>query len=354
MLLRFPYHLVSVLLLLSITKASAQNAMPDTVCIGTVRQYKVNDATVPSTYTWKIGTSTQSSTTNIMSVTWNTAGTFRISVQEHGISGCDGDIITAIVVVKPLPVPDAGPDATICFGSTYQLKGSGGSEYQWTPPSFLSGTTISNPAVTVPAAGLYRYVLNVTDANGCKSLHSDTVILTVLPPAKISAGNDTSIAVSQPLQLNAVDVNGVNFNNYIWTPSFGLNNPFIKDPLSIPSSDITYSVTATNTAGCIATDDIKIRVFQGPELYVPNAFTPNGDGLNDVLRPTCAGIRELKFFSVFNRYGQMVFTTTRAGEGWNGIFLGQQQNAAAFTWIAEAIDYKGNIIKRNGIAVLIR
>lgn len=354
MLLRFRYHLVSVLLLLSITKASAQNAMPDTVCIGTIRQYKVNDATVPSTYTWKIGTSTQTSTTNIMNVTWNTAGTFRISVQEHGINGCDGDIISGIVVVKPFPIPNAGPDATICFGSTYQLQGSGGAVYQWAPPSYLSGTKISNPVVTVPGAGIYRYLLSVTDANGCKSQRSDTVLLTVLPPAKVFAGNDTAIAINQPLQLNAVDVNGVNFNNYIWTPSFGLNNPFVKDPVSILNRDVTYSVTATNAAGCVATDDIKVRVFQGPELYVPNAFTPNGDGLNDVIRPTCAGVRELKFFSVFNRYGQMVFTTTKVGEGWNGIFLGQKQNAGAFTWVAEAIDYKGNTIKRSGIAILVR
>jgi gliding motility-associated-like protein len=342
------------MLLLSITKASAQTAMPDTVCIGTVRQYKVNDATVPSTYVWMINGVTQSSNKNTFSVTWNNAGTFTVTVQEYAATGCPGDLRTGIVVVKPFPIPNAGPDATICFGSSYQLKGSGGILYQWTPPSFLSNTNIPNPVVNVPGAGTYRYVLNVTDANGCTSNTKDTIVLTVLPEAKIFAGNDTSIAINQPLQLNAVDVNGSNFNSYNWSPSFGLNNAFIKDPLSITNRDVTYIVTARNAAGCVATDDIKVRVFQGPELYVPNAFTPNGDGLNDVIRPICAGIRELKRFSVFNRYGQMVFTTTKVGEGWNGIFLGEKQNAGAFTWIAEAIDYKGNVINRKGIAILIR
>lgn len=328
--------------------------MPDTVCIGTVRQYKVNDATTPSTYTWMINGVTQASNKNTLSVTWNTAGTFNIAVQEFAATGCPGDLRTGTVIVKPFPIPNAGPDATICFGTTYQLKGSGGSVYQWTPPALLSNSNIANPFVNTPGAGVYRYALSVTDANGCRSQKSDTVVLTVLSEAKVFAGNDTSIAINQPLQLNAADVNGSNFNSYNWSPSFGLNNPFIKDPLSIINRDVTYIVTARNAAGCEATDDIKIRVFQGPEIYVPNAFTPNGDGLNDVFRPTCAGIRELKYFSVFNRYGQMVFTTTKVGEGWNGIFKGEKQNAGGFTWIAEAIDYKGNTITRKGIAVLIR
>jgi gliding motility-associated-like protein len=297
---------------------------------------------------------TQPGNKNSLSVTWNTAGTFNISVQEFAATGCPGDLRTGTVIVKPFPIANAGPDAAICFGTTYQLNGTGGSVYQWTPATFLSNANISNPLVNTPASGIFRYVLNVTDASGCKSQKSDTVVLTVLPEAKVFAGNDTSIAINQPLQLNAVDVNGSNFNSYNWSPSFGLNNPFIKGPLSILNRDVTYIVTARNAAGCVATDDIKVRVFQGPELYVPNAFTPNGDGLNDVIRPTCAGIRELKFFSVFNRYGQMVFTTTKVGEGWNGIFLGEKQNAGAFTWIAEAVDYKGNTITRKGIAILIR
>jgi gliding motility-associated-like protein len=113
-------------------------------------------------------------------------------------------------------------------------------------------------------------------------------------------------------------------------------------------------VTATTAQGCIATDDIKVKVFVLAEIFVPNAFTPNGDGLNDVIRPVLAGIRELKYFSVFNRYGQMVFSTTKLGEGWNGIFKGDRQNAGGFTWMAEAIDFKGNTIQRKGVVILIR
>lgn len=348
-----------LLMLLCITKVTAQNAMPDTVCIGTSRVYKVNDAATPSSYTWRINGLAQSSTKNDISITWTTPGIYTLTVQEHANNGCDGDIRTGIIYVIPPPVPNAGPDMVVCFGTTPQLNGSGGSSYQWTPPTYLSSTTIANPVMNAPFAGVYRYVLDVTDAFGCKAVKKDTVLITMLPPVKVFAGNDTAIAVNQQLQLNAVDVNSSGFINYLWSPSSGLNNSGIKNPVAlfnsaIGNNGITYRVTARTAEGCTATDDITVKVFVQADMYVPNAFTPNGDGLNDVLRPVLAGIRELKYFSVFNRYGQLVFTTTKSGEGWNGMFKGEKQNAGGFTWMAEAVDFKGNIIQKNGVAILIR
>lgn len=355
---RLSYQTV-LLVLLCITKAAAQNAMPDTVCIGTSRVYKVNDAATASTYTWKLNGVIQSSTKNDISIVWNNPGIYTLTVQEHANNGCDGDIRTGIIYVIPPPVPNAGPDMVVCFGTTPRLNGSGGSSYQWSPPNYLSGTTIPNPVMNAPFAGLYRYVLDVTDAFGCKALQKDTVLITILPPVKVFAGNDTAIAVNQQLQLNAVDVNNSGFINYLWSPSSGLNNSGIKNPVAffnsaIGNNGITYRVTARTAAGCTATDDITVKVFVQADMYVPNAFTPNGDGLNDVLRPALAGIRELKYFRVFNRYGEMVFATTKPGEGWNGMFKGEKQNAGGFTWMAEAIDFKGNSIHKNGVALLIR
>lgn len=118
-----------MLLLLSNRQTIAQIAMPDTVCIGTNRIYKVNDATTPLTYTWKIDGITQSATRNEMNITWNIAGTFLLTVQEHANNGCDGDIRSGLVYVIPLPVANAGPDAVVCFENTARLNGSGGAFY---------------------------------------------------------------------------------------------------------------------------------------------------------------------------------------------------------------------------------
>jgi gliding motility-associated-like protein len=336
-----------------INKVSAQIAMPDTVCVGTSRVYKVNDAIVLSTYTWKIDGVTQSSTKNDISITWNTAGTFLLSVQEHVLNGCDGDIRSGLVYVNPLPVPNAGPDVSICFGDVVRLNGSGGAVYQWSPPNYLSNTNTANPLVTLPLAGTYRYILSVSN-KGCQSIAKDTVIITMRPPVKVFAGNDTLVTISQPLQLNAVDVNNSSFINYIWSPPLGLSNTQIKNPVAILNNNITYTVTAKTIDGCTAKDDIVIKVFAAPEIYVPNAFTPNNDGQNDVLRPILTGIRQLKYFAVYNRYGQEIYRTSVHGQGWNGLVKGVMQNTGAFVWIAEAVDYKGNILKREGMAVLVK
>jgi gliding motility-associated-like protein len=176
----------------------------------------------------------------------------------------------------------------------------------------------------------------------------------MLPPVSVFAGNDTLITINQPLQLNAIDVNNSGFINYTWSPSFGLNNALIKDPVAILNNNITYTVTAKTAEGCTAKDDIAIKVFAAPEIYVPNAFTPNKDGVNDLLRPILTGIKELKYFAVYNRYGQQIYITTVPGQGWNGLVKGEMQNTGAFVWIAEAVDYKGNILKRNGIALLVK
>jgi hypothetical protein len=108
------------------------------------------------------------------------------------------------VHVIPPPVPDAGLDVIVCFGNTIRLNGSGGSIYQWSPPTWLSNTTVANPIVSIPVAGTYNYVLNVSTINGCRSIKGDTVSVTILPQVKVFAGRDTSISINQPLYMVAI------------------------------------------------------------------------------------------------------------------------------------------------------
>ena len=261
---------------------------------------------------------------------------------------------TITVLVNPAPVAYAGRDTGICFGTNLQLNGSGGTAYIWRPSTYLSSAGISNPVVVQPAPGFITYRLTVTDANGCISLKDDDITIGISRQAKLFVGNDTVIAINQPLQLFGVDVFNAGFINYTWSPTYGLNDPFTKNPVAILDRDMLYNVTASNAYGCTATDDIKIKVYKGPEIYVPNSFTPNGDGLNDVLRPIVIGMKEFHYFTVYNTYGQMVFTSAVAANGWDGIFKGSKQPIGGYVWMAEAVDYKGNKIQRKGSAVLIR
>jgi gliding motility-associated-like protein len=260
---------------------------------------------------------------------------------------------SVMIFVNPAPIADAGKDTTICFGQSVQLNGNGGMTYMWSPPTYLNNPNINNPEVNKPENSI-SYDLNVIDVNGCKSLSSSTVNITVTPPAKVFAGNDTTVAIGEPLQLNAVDINNSGFIQYSWSPSYGLDNNSIANPVLIGEKNISYTVTATTPAGCVGTDEINIKVYQGPEIYVPKGFTPNGDGKNDLLRAIPVGIKEFKYFAVYNRWGQRVFFTKDPSRGWDGTVNGVLQDVSAFVWIANGVDYKGNIIQRKGTVMLIR
>jgi gliding motility-associated-like protein len=257
------------------------------------------------------------------------------------------------VTVNPAPIASAGVDTTICFGKSVQLSGSGGSSYSWLPPTYLNNPGIYDPTVNNPQSSI-AYSLTVTDKYGCKSLNQTTVTITVTPEAKVFAGDDTAILVNQHLQLNAIDVDGSGFTTYAWSPAQGLSNPSIQDPIASVANNITYFVTASTADGCTGTDSIVITVFDVSGIFVPNAFTPNGDGINDVLKPILIGIKELKYFAVFNRWGQRIFYTASQGTGWNGSLNGNPTESGTYVWIAAAIDYNGRLIEKKGTAILIR
>jgi len=258
------------------------------------------------------------------------------------------------VFVNPAPIANAGKDSTVCFGNTAQLNGSGSTNYLWTPTTYLSNPAINNPTVNMPVPGSITYSLTVTDANGCQSLNSSSVNITVTTAPSLFAGNDTAVAINQPIQLNALDVNNTGFVQYLWNPAYGLSNPTIANPIAVLDRDITYSIIASTTTGCQGVDVIKIKVYKGPEIYVPNSFSPNNDQLNDILRAIPIGMKEFRFFSIYNRYGQLIFTTRNAAIGWDGKLNGKIQDTGGFAWIAEAVDYKGKIIFRKGTVLLIR
>jgi gliding motility-associated-like protein len=208
--------------------------------------------------------------------------------------------------------------------------------------------------LVVPIAATLTYYLTVTDSKGCESLKNDSVKIVILPEPKVFAGRDTSISVGQQLQLNAIDISNSGFVNYNWSPSFGLSNSLVRNPLAVLDRNMTYIVTATSAEGCNATDDIKITLILVPEILVPNAFSPNNDLINNSFKPILRGIKSLKHFSIYNRYGELVFTTSTQGVGWDGTYKGKPQNIGGYVWVIEAEAFNGTAFIRKGSVVLIR
>jgi len=258
------------------------------------------------------------------------------------------------VTVLPAPVAAAGVSDTICPGKSVQLEGSGGVRYQWSPATYLSDSTSPDPTVEQPQSTV-TYFLKATGANGCSSVNPAVTMVVVSPPPKVFAGDDTAVVIGQPLQLNAVDVDSSGFTSYVWSPAQGLSNPDIADPITVVAADITYTVVATRpSGGCSATGTIVIGAVTKAEIIVPNAFTPNNGGRNDILKVNAFGIQSLKYFRVYNRWGQLVFASSDAGAGWNGSIGGQAAPTGAYVWMAAGVDYHGLPVEGEGTVILIR
>jgi len=278
-----------------------------------------------------------------------TTTTYTLTVTEGACSASDA----VIVVVNPAPVADAGSNTAICFGKDAQLNGSGGTSYSWSPATFLNNAAISDPTVIKPTSSI-TYSLTVKDDNQCSSLGSATVVITVTPPAEVFAGHDTAVVIGQPLSLNAIDVNNSGFSQFSWSPAYGLNDPLIQQPVAVLDKSVVYIVMASTPDGCSGLDTISIKVYARADIYVPNAFTPNGDGHNDIVRAIPVGIKAFSYFVIFDRWGRQVFHTTNPGTGWDGVVNGTALQAGNFVWMAAGEDYEGHTIQRKGTLLLVR
>lgn len=250
--------------------------------------------------------------------------------------------------VVPYPVPYAAPDTTICYGDKIQLRGGGGSFYQWFPGSSLSDSIIASPIASPKDTTIYT--LTVTDTLGCPKPVDTSVLVGVIPPVPAFAGNDTIITTGQTFQLQATGG-----NKYLWSPATGLSDPNIPNPLVTGNKDVEYVVKVSiEPEGCYAYDSLHVRYIIGPDIYVPTAFTPNGDGMNDIFRPIPVGIRRIDYFRVYNRWGQLVFQTTQYMKGWNGTFNGKPCDEGGYVWMVKGEDYEGHSIVKKGMVLLIR
>jgi gliding motility-associated-like protein len=369
-------------------------------------------------------------TQNPPSINRSTAGNVSAQLIATNGTGCK-DTANQTVVVHPLPNLFAGNDTTICLGSFASLKATGASSYTWTPATNLSCTNCFNPQSR--AADAIQYVVTGTSTVGCEN--RDSVIVRVKKPFRISVSKGDTLCVGESLQLNASGA-----ENYSWSPTTGLNNSSIPNPIARPqattlyqvvgfdslncfrdslnipvvvypypsitakkdtviragssiilnpqlSSDVTnilwsppdflscttcasptasplkttsYRIVANNRGGCISLFDIKVIVVCNKDnVFIPNAFTPNGDGNNDRFYVNGLGLQSVKSLRIYNRWGNKVFESTytnsnTAASSWDGTYNGQPQPAGVYTYAVEVICGEGIIIPISGTFILIR
>jgi gliding motility-associated-like protein len=267
------------------------------------------------------------------------------------IGGCSA---TRTIRVTPVPYPavNAGENIEVCYKNPAQLNGTtDGSSWAWTPVKYLDNASLLNPVTKTLQTT--DYILTAYDTKGCPKPGRDTVRVTVLPKMRVSAGNDTAVLVGQPLHLN-----GTGGIAYSWFPGFHLSRTDIPDPVAVytdPSGSIQYKLIAYSDEGCTDSAYIIVKVFKTlPAVFVPSGFTPNSDGKNDLLRPIAVGIKHIDYFNIYNRWGQLIFSTQKNGEGWDGRINGHPQSSGTFVWMVKATDYTGAAYFQKGVVTLIR
>jgi gliding motility-associated-like protein len=277
------------------------------------------------------------------------ANNYVVSPFVETVNGCTSPPVSRSINIESIPQVLFN-NSNACIGKEVQFQNESTisfgtiKSYNW---QFGNGNTSTdiNPIATFSKTGNYIVQLTATSVNGCSGGYSKQFNIA---PMNVSAGNDTIAATGLPIQLHA---SGGKY--YEWEPPDFLNNPTSDHPVATLERDQAYHVKVTDAEGCTAYDDVKIRVIKGPNIYVPNAFTPNGNA-NRIFRPILVGIRELNYFSIYNRWGQLLYQTNEDGKGWDGRAGGKQQPEGTYVWMVGAKDLQGNLILRKGVVVLIR
>ncbi|OYZ31937.1 MAG: hypothetical protein B7X86_05620 [Sphingobacteriales bacterium 17-39-43] len=208
----------------------------------------------------------------------------------------------------------------------------------------LSSTGIFNPAQAGVGTHTLQYIFSAN--NGCSESISQTI--TVMPTPSVNAGRDTLILEGGETKLNAI-ASGSNLT-YKWFPSTGLSRDDIPDPVASPAEDIVYTLTVTSDQACTAMDNIRIKVLKQPE--VPNAFSPNNDGMNDLWNVKYLESYANATVKVFSRYGGIVYQSSKGySKPWNGQFNGIDLPVGTYYYIIDP-KTKGRQVISGAVTIL--
>jgi gliding motility-associated-like protein len=246
------------------------------------------------------------------------AGTYMV----YGRNGyCLDSIMVAITAppVADFTVQQADETCSRANGSL-QFNSTGG-----TPPySYeVNGVAVNTGQVTGLSAGVYDLLM--TDANGCISSMAVTLNNVDVPPVRIT-NNDTTINIGDQVQLHAV-----NAPDYTWTPVTGLSCTDCPSPVAQPMQQTTYIVSTVSGLNCVRSDTVTIYVDRTHSLFIPTAFTPNKDGVNDVFRVKARGVAVFSM-SIYNRWGELIYLSYDLHKGWDGTYKRELQAAGGFVY----------------------
>jgi gliding motility-associated-like protein len=333
-----------------------------TTCLGSDGTIILNGLTAGSTYSVEYtfnGTTVTPVTivatgaTDVI-ITGLSSGTYTNIYVTDVVTGCVSNNVGPVVLTDPLPppAPVINSNAPICIGQTLILSVTDavqGGAYFWSGPngytSITQDTLIKNATTNNSGAYTVTYTLN-----NCTSFTTANIV--IYPPLVL-----TNVTPSQTIPYgSSIQLNADGALYYAWTPNDGsISNPNINNPLAWPQITTVYQVVGTNLAGCMDTAEVVVTIDSTTVQFVPSAFTPNGDGLNDVFRITNINFQKLVEFNVYNRWGQLVYQNSYdPKKGWDGTYNGVAQDMGVYNYSIIVITAEGITKYYKGDVTLIR
>lgn len=323
------------------------------LCKGYNVQFR-NLSTGGFNYKWRFGVNNATSTEFEPNFTYPDTGTYTVTLIVNEGSTCQ-DSISRLVKIYPEFHADFTWSGKLCPEEPIQFTDLSVATY---PPvtswvwNFGDGSNhvIQNPShiYSIPG-GTKNVTLIARTILGCRDTITKPFPLPYFDP---NAGNDTIIVKGYPYTFHGT---GAEF--YQWVPSDYLSDAFIPNPnAAFPGIGIyDYVLVGTSKEGCLATDSIRIQVVDNGNIFVPNAFSPNGDGLNDAITPMIVGYARINYFYIFNRFGQKVFSTANENyPAWNGTYNGEKCDLGVYYYVINVTAPDGSVVTKKGDISLIR
>ena len=314
---------------------------PNEICIGSNVSLS---ATGASTYTWLPSTGVSCNTCSVTTGTPTASTTY--SVVGKDSIGCT-DTTNVAVKVDTMPVAVVGGTQKMCEGGYAMLSASGGSSYSWSPSATLNQDSIADPAATPGSSTTYV----VTIFNGACSVKDSEQVIVNPNPTGVTASGATTILIGNSAPISGSGPLG---DSYMWIPTSSLSCDNCPDPVASPTTTTTYTLFVIDSNGCKTDDTVTIHVEDiCGEVFVPGAFSPDGDGHNDILYVRGNCIKELDFI-VYDRWGNKVFESNNRNIGWDGRYNGQAMNVGVYGYYVEATLDDGTKVQKKGNVGLVR
>jgi gliding motility-associated-like protein len=245
--------------------------------------------------------------------------------------------------VYPLPEPYAGEDTCICLGDSTQIGAADNPfwTYLWTP----TGSVISDPFIYPLVED--TFIVNVADTNNC--IGADTLFICVNPLPDIEALSDTVIILG-----NSADLSAIGGSTYLWESSVSIDCPDCPQIQVVPDTTTYFYLSGLDTNGCAGNDTLLVVVEYEDTVLVPNLFSPNGDGRNDILYVRTFGRFKDIDFKLYNRWGKLVFHTKDENIGWDGYYNDVLQPVDVYVYHLVANTLDGQMFEQKGDITLLR